>query len=47
MYPAVVRTRSDGDERYICYAGDTDAADADAEWFSVDAAVPVSLLLWR
>jgi hypothetical protein len=47
VYPAVVRTRSDGDERYICYAGDTDAADVDAEWVSVDADIPVSLLLWR
>ncbi|WP_324756031.1 hypothetical protein [Haloarcula montana] len=44
VYPAVVRTRSDGNERYICY---TDAADVESKWLSVDADVPVSVLLWR
>ncbi|MBV0925503.1 MULTISPECIES: hypothetical protein [Haloarcula] len=47
VLPAVVRTRSDGAERYICYADDVDPAEVDSQWFSVDADVPVSLTLWR
>ncbi|WP_276273532.1 hypothetical protein [Haloarcula litorea] len=47
VLPAVVRHRSDGTERYICYAADVDAEDVDSQWFSVDADVPVSLLVWR
>jgi len=47
VLPAVVRSRSDGTERYICYAADVDPADVDSRWVSVDADTPVSLVLWR
>lgn len=46
VYPAVVRTRSDGSERYICYDGDAKES-VDTQWVSVDSDAPVSLLLWR
>ena len=47
VLPAVVRSRSDGTERYICYAVDVDPAEVDSQWVSVDADTPVSLVLWR
>jgi len=47
VLPAVVRSRSDGTERYICYAADVDPDDVDSQWVSVDADTPVSLVLWR
>lgn len=47
VLPAVVRSRSDGTERYICYAHEVDPEDVSSEWFSVDADTPVSLVLWR
>ena len=47
VLPAVVRSRSDGTERYICYATDVDPAEVDSQWVSVDADTPVSLVLWR
>ena len=47
VLPAVVRSRSDGEERYICYSPDVDTAEVDTQWFSVDATVPVSLIRWR
>lgn len=47
VLPAVVRSRSDGTERYICYAADVDPADVDSQWVSVNADTPVSLVLWR
>jgi len=47
VLPAVVRSRSDGTERYICYAADVDPSDVDSQWVSVDADAPVSLVLWR
>ncbi|MDS0260081.1 hypothetical protein NDI56_11820 [Haloarcula sp. S1CR25-12] len=47
VLPAVVRSRSDGTERYICYAADVDPAEVDSQWVSVDAETPVSLVLWR
>jgi hypothetical protein len=43
----VVRSRSDGTERYICYAADVDPEDVSTQWLSVDADAPVSLVLWR
>ena len=47
VLPAVVRSRSDGTERYTCYAVDVDPAEVDSQWVSVDAETPVSLVLWR
>jgi len=47
VLPAVVRSRSDGTERYICYAADVDPAEVDSQWVSVHADTPVSLVLWR
>lgn len=47
VLPAVVRSRSDGTERYICYAAEADPAEVDSQWVSVDADTPVSLVLWR
>ncbi len=47
VLPAVVRSRSDGTERYICYADDVDPDEVDSQWVSVDADTPVSLVLWR
>jgi len=47
VLPAVIRTRSDGTERYICYASDVDPDEVDSQWVSVDADTPVSLVLWR
>ncbi|WP_254272667.1 hypothetical protein [Haloarcula marina] len=47
VLPAVVRNRSDGTERYICYAADVDPADVETQWISIDSDVPVSLLVWR
>ena len=47
VLPAVVRTRSDGTERYICYAADVDPDEVDSQWVSVNADTPVSLVLWR
>jgi len=47
VLPAVVRSRSDGEERFICYAADIDPGDVDTKWLSVDADTPVSLVLWR
>jgi hypothetical protein len=46
VLPAVIRTRSDGTERFICY-DDSDGTSADTAWLSVDADSTVSLLLWR
>lgn len=45
--PAVVRSRPDGTDRFICYAPDVDAADVENQWLSVDAEFPVSTLLMR
>jgi hypothetical protein len=47
VLPAVVRDRSDGTERYICYAGDADPKNVRSQWLSVDSETPVSLVLWR
>lgn len=47
VLPAVVRERSDGTERFICYADDADPEDVDEQWLSVDAETPVSLRSWR
>ncbi|GGO00013.1 MULTISPECIES: DUF7511 domain-containing protein [Haloarcula] len=47
VLPAVVRSRSDGTERYICYAADVDPSDVETQWISVDADIPVSLRVWR
>ena len=47
VLPAVVRRRSDGTERFICYAADADPADVNSRWVAVDADTPVSLVLWR
>ncbi|MBV0902131.1 hypothetical protein [Haloarcula salina] len=45
--PAVVRSRPDGTDRFICYAPDVDATDVENQWLSVDAEFPVSTLLMR
>ena len=45
VLPAVVRTRSDGTDRYICY-DDSRGAAADTAWLSVNATTTVSLLEW-
>jgi hypothetical protein len=47
VLPAVVRNRSDGTERYICYDAGRDPEDVSTRWLSVDADAPVSLVLWR
>ena len=47
VLPAVVRDRSDGTERYICYADDVDPSNVTSQWLSVDSETPVSLTLWR
>ena len=47
VLPAVVRSRSDGTERFICYSPDRDPEDVSTRWLSVDADTPVSLVLWR
>jgi len=47
VLPAVVWTRSDGAERFVCYADEADPEEIDEQWLSVDAGYPVSLLLRR
>ena len=47
VLPAVVRSRSDGSERFICYDDDIETARVDKAWLSVDAGTTVSLESWR
>ncbi|MFC7026770.1 hypothetical protein ACFQJ5_02865 [Halomicroarcula sp. GCM10025324] len=47
VLPAVIRTRSDGTDRFICYDDAGTAAAADTAWLSVNVESAVSLLDWR
>jgi hypothetical protein len=47
VLPAVVKTRSDGARRYICYADSAEAGAVAATRLSVDADAVVKRELWR
>jgi len=47
VLPAVVRTRTDGARRYICYDADSTGDSVAATRLSVDADTVVSRELWR
>jgi len=44
---AVVRSKSDGAERYIAYSSDVDPQDVDEQWISIGAKKVKDLSLWR
>lgn len=45
--PAVVKSRSDGSQRYIVYSDAVEGDSVDDYWLSVDADAVVSRELWR